>query len=153
MELKISKFIIMYCSDTTLTGESRFHISTPLGIWTWVPCDRKQTGSPLNQWDMVRMCAPPQQSTLLVVKLEGGPAESVKPGQKSYVRSSGIITLSARGPSDGSGWSPPQTRPQKWSITSGLPMLQDNTNRRIPVSHKYPPGDLNLGPLWREANR
>ncbi len=43
------------CSETTLTGESRFHISTPLGIWTWVPCDRKQTGSPLDQWDMVRM--------------------------------------------------------------------------------------------------
>ncbi len=38
-----------------LTGESRFHISTPLGIWTWVPCDRKQTGSPLDPWDMVRM--------------------------------------------------------------------------------------------------
>ncbi len=26
-------------------------------------------------------------------------------------------------------------------------------NRRIPVSHKYPPGDLNLWPLWQEANR
>ncbi len=38
-----------------LTGESRFHISTPLGIWTWVPCDGKQRGSPLDQWDMVRM--------------------------------------------------------------------------------------------------
>ncbi len=38
-----------------LTGESRFHLSTPLGIWTWVPCDGKQTGSPLEQWDMVRM--------------------------------------------------------------------------------------------------
>jgi hypothetical protein len=43
------------CSETTLTGESRFHISTPQGICTWVPCDRKQTGSPLGQWDMVRM--------------------------------------------------------------------------------------------------
>ncbi len=32
------------CSETTLTGESRFHITTPLGIWTWVPCDGKQTG-------------------------------------------------------------------------------------------------------------
>jgi hypothetical protein len=27
------------CSKTSLTGESRFHISTPLGIWTWVPYD------------------------------------------------------------------------------------------------------------------
>jgi hypothetical protein len=46
---------IVPCSETTLTGESRFHISPPRGIWTWVPCDRKQTGSPLDQWDMVRM--------------------------------------------------------------------------------------------------
>jgi hypothetical protein len=29
----------------------------------------------------------------------------------------------------------------------------DNANRRFPVSHKYPPGDLNPGPSWREANR
>jgi hypothetical protein len=29
--------------------------------------------------------APPQQPTLLVVKLEGGPAASMKPGQKSCV--------------------------------------------------------------------
>ncbi len=36
-----------------------------------------------------------------VVKPEGRPAASVKPGQESCVRSSGIITLSARGPSDG----------------------------------------------------
>ncbi len=38
-----------------LTGESRFHISTPLGIWTRVPCDGKQRGNLLDQWDMVRM--------------------------------------------------------------------------------------------------
>jgi hypothetical protein len=56
--------------------------------------------------------APPQQPTMLVVKPEGGPAVSVKPGQKSYVRSSGIISLSARRPSGGSGRSPPQMRPQ-----------------------------------------
>ncbi len=43
------------CSETTLTGEFRFHISTPQGIWTWVPCDGKQTGSPRDQWDIVRM--------------------------------------------------------------------------------------------------
>jgi hypothetical protein len=45
--------------------------------------------------------APPQQTNMSVVKPEGGPAVSVKPGQKSCVRSSGIITLSARPPSDG----------------------------------------------------
>ncbi len=43
------------CSATTLTGESWFHICTPQGIWTWVPSDGKQTGSPMDQWDMVRM--------------------------------------------------------------------------------------------------
>ncbi len=43
------------CSETTLRGESCFHISIPQGIWTRVPCDGKQTGSPLDQWDMVRM--------------------------------------------------------------------------------------------------
>ncbi len=43
------------CCETTLTGESQFHISTPQGIWTRVPCDGKQTGSPLDHWDMVRM--------------------------------------------------------------------------------------------------
>ncbi len=50
--------------------------------------------------------APPQLPTMSVVKLEGGPAASMKPGQKSSVRSSGIITLLARWPSDGSGRSP-----------------------------------------------
>ncbi len=44
--------------------------------------------------------APPQQPTMSVVKPEGGPAASVKSGQKSCVGSSGIITLSAQGPSD-----------------------------------------------------
>jgi hypothetical protein len=48
--------------------------------------------------------APPQQPTMSVVKPEGGPAASMKPGQKSCVRSSGIITL-VRWPSDGSGQS------------------------------------------------
>jgi hypothetical protein len=49
----------------------------------------------------------PQQPTMLVVMLEGGPAASMKPGQESCVRSSGIITLSVRRPSDGMGRSPP----------------------------------------------
>ncbi len=38
-------------SETTLTGESRFHMSTPLGI---EPGSLMMgTGSPLDQWDMV----------------------------------------------------------------------------------------------------
>ncbi len=43
------------CSETTLTGESRFHISTPPGDWTWVPHDGKQTGWPMDQWNCVVM--------------------------------------------------------------------------------------------------
>jgi hypothetical protein len=50
--------------------------------------------------------APPQQPTLSVVKPEGRPAASVKPGQEGCVRSSGTVTLSARGPSDSWGLSP-----------------------------------------------
>jgi hypothetical protein len=42
--------------------------------------------------------SPPQQPTMSVVKLEGGSAASVKLGEKSYVRSSGIITLLVRQP-------------------------------------------------------
>jgi hypothetical protein len=36
----------------------------------------------------------PQQPTMSILKPKGGPAASVKPGKKSCVRSSGIITLS-----------------------------------------------------------
>jgi hypothetical protein len=63
----------------------------------------------------------------------------------------GTITLLAWGPSDSLGRSLTQTRLQWWSITSGSPIYQGNANRRIPVPHKYPPEDLNPGPLWREA--
>jgi hypothetical protein len=49
---------------------------------------------------------PPQQPTPSVVKPEERPAASMKPGQESCVRSSGIITLLARGPSDGFGIKP-----------------------------------------------
>ncbi len=47
--------------------------------------------------------APTLQLTMSVMKLEGGPAASVKPGQKICVRSSGIITLSVQWPSDALG--------------------------------------------------
>jgi hypothetical protein len=45
--------IYIYCIESTLTGEFRFNINTPLGWWTQVHCDRKQTCSLLDQWDMV----------------------------------------------------------------------------------------------------
>jgi hypothetical protein len=50
--------------------------------------------------------ASPQQLTLSVVKPEGRPAASMKPGQEGCVRSSGTVTLSERGPSDNWGQSP-----------------------------------------------
>jgi hypothetical protein len=68
-----------------LTGESRFHINTPLGIETGSLVTRSKG---LTQWTSETVCgcsealhtAPPRQPTLSVVKPEGGPAASVKPG-------------------------------------------------------------------------
>ncbi len=134
-------------SKTTLTGESWFHIIPPWGLNSgpsWWEAKGWPTGPMILCVNAVRLQAlnraPPQQPTVSVVKPEGGPEANMKPGQKSCVRSSGIITLSAWRPSDSLGRSPPQTRPQ-WSITLESPMWRDNSNRRIPVSHKYPPGD------------
>ncbi len=101
------------CSETILTGESQLHISTPLGIEPG-PSSREANGLTTGP---VELCmnatrlqglhrAPPQQPTMPVVKQEGGHAASVKAGQKSYVNQVG------RQPSDGSGQSPPQSRPQ-----------------------------------------
>ncbi len=66
----------LWCSETTLTGESRFYISTPLGIWTWVPCDGKQpvvhwTSETWWEWSEIVGCQQgfPLQPTLSVVKL------------------------------------------------------------------------------------
>jgi hypothetical protein len=55
-------------------------------------------------WESCEIAGSPQLSppaaTPSVVKPEGRPAASVKPGQESCVRSSGTVTLLARGPSD-----------------------------------------------------
>jgi hypothetical protein len=83
--------------------------------------------------------APPQQPTPSAVKPEGRPVASVKPGQESCVRSSGTVTLSARGPSDSWGG-----EALLMINHVGVTNVADNANRRIPVPHKYPPGDLNL---------
>ncbi len=91
------------CSETTLTGESRFLLSTHMGIEP----GSLMTGSKwVDHWTSGNMyecseiagspqVSSPQQPTMSVVKPEGGPAASMKPGQKSCVRSSGIITLLA----------------------------------------------------------
>jgi hypothetical protein len=75
---------------TALTGESRFHISIPLGFETGslvTGSKRVVTGPVRHGENEVRLQAlhraPPQQPTPSVVKLEGGPAASMKPGQKS----------------------------------------------------------------------
>ncbi len=105
-----------------LTGESRFHIRPPRGFepGSLVAGSKRVvhwTSETWWEWSEIASSPQgyPQQPTPSVVKPEGGPAASVKLGQKSCVRSSGIITLSVRGPGDGSGWSLAQTRPQKWS--------------------------------------
>ncbi len=90
--------------------------------------------------------APPKQPTPSVVKPEGRPAASVKPGKESCVRSSGIITLSVRGPSDKFGTKPASDEAMMINHV-GVTNVASQANRRIPVAHKYPPGDLNLGPL------
>jgi hypothetical protein len=41
------------CSETMLTGESRFHISTFIGLNPGPPHEGKQTDDPLDQWDCV----------------------------------------------------------------------------------------------------
>jgi hypothetical protein len=102
-----------------LIGESRFHISTPLGI---KPGSLMTGGKCVDPWTSgtVYECSEiagsphgsPPAADYVVVKLEGGPAASVKAGQKSCVRSSGIITLGVRWPSDSSGRSPPRMRPR-----------------------------------------
>jgi hypothetical protein len=89
-----------FCSKTTLTGESRFQISTPLGI---EPGSLIMGSKGLTHWtnEIVYKCSEiagspqgsPQEPTMSVVKQEEGPAASVKPMQKSCVRANGIITL------------------------------------------------------------
>ncbi len=90
--------------------------------------------------------APRQQLTPLVVKPEGRLEASVKLGQESCViKSISAYTLSARRlvkHLEGDEASDRSSRGER-----------DNANRRILVSQKYPPGDLNLCPLWREADR
>ncbi len=44
-----------YCSETTLTGESRFHISPPRGFEPVTLVAGSKQVSPLDQWDMVRI--------------------------------------------------------------------------------------------------
>jgi hypothetical protein len=127
-ELLYTELFYNQCSETMLTGESQFHISTPLGIESGSlmtgskQVDHWTSGLCMNEVRLqVLHRAFPQQPIMLVVKLEGVPAVRVKLWQKICVRSSGIITFSARRPSDGSRLSLPQTMPQG-SITSGSPM-------------------------------
>ncbi len=92
--------------------------------------------------------APPQQPTPSVVKPEGRPAASEKPRQESCVRSSGTVTLLARGPSDSWGRSPVDDQSCRGHQCSETTLTGES---RFHTS--TPPGDLNLGSLWREANR
>jgi hypothetical protein len=91
----------MYCRETTLTGESWVSHKYPLGI---EPGSLMTGSKRVDHWTSGTKCkcneiagsteGSPPAADYVVVKLEGGPAASVKLGQKSCVRSSGIITLS-----------------------------------------------------------
>jgi hypothetical protein len=114
------------CSETTLTGESRLHTSPSRGFELGsLVTGNKQVVHWTSEtwWEWIEIPGSPQgfPPAANSIGCEAGrePAASVKQGQKSCVRSSEIITLSAWGPSHSSVWSPPQTRPQKWSITLG----------------------------------
>ncbi len=93
--------------------------------------------------------APPQQLTTSVVKPEERPAASGNPGQESYVRSSGIITLSARWPGDGLGRFGMRPASDEATMINhvGVTNVARQRQQENQVSHKYPPGDLNPGPL------
>ncbi len=94
--------------------------------------------------------APPQQPTMLDVKSEGGPAASVKPGQKSCVRSRRIITLSARLPSDSSGricLRRGHNDQSCWGHQCSKTTLKGES-----CFHKSTPRGLNPGPSWLDAN-
>jgi hypothetical protein len=117
-----------FCSETMLSGESRFHISTPLGIEP----GSLMTGSKwLDHWTSVAV----YECSEIAGSPQGSPPAADYVGceagrrtcRERETRTEELCEIkwdyhmSARRPSDGSGWSPPQTRPQ-WSIRSGSPM-------------------------------
>ncbi len=81
---------------------------------------------------------PPQQPTPSVVKPEGRPAASVKPGQESCViKSISAYTLSAR--SLVKHLEGDEASDQNHVGVTNVARHR-YANRRIPVSHKYPQG-------------
>ncbi len=88
--------------------------------------------------------APPQQPTLLVVKPEGRPAASVKPGQEGYVRSSGTVTLSGRGSSDSRGRSPVNDQ-SRWGHQCSETSLTVESRFHISPPRGFEPASLVAG--------
>jgi hypothetical protein len=98
------------CSETMLTGESRFHTSTPLGI---EPGSLMTGSKRVDQWtsgtvsECSEIAGSPQDSPPAAHYVGCGAGRRTcsegETGKKSCVRSSGFITLSARRPSFGSG--------------------------------------------------
>ncbi len=91
------------CSETTLTGESRFHIGTPLGIepGSLLTGSKGLTHWPSEtlwmQWDCRLSTGLPPSSQLCRLWSQK------KDLQRAWSWDSGIITLLAGWPSDGSG--------------------------------------------------
>jgi hypothetical protein len=114
-----------------LTGECQFHISTPLGI---EPGSLMTGSKAFTHW----------------TSEEGRPAARLKLGQKSCVRSCGIITLSAQWPSDSLGRSPPQRGHNDlsyWGHQCSETKLTGDPQFHISTTLGIAPA----GPSWREA--
>ncbi len=80
--------MLLYASNRRLEGWGSLDVGGRVELVIWRSVSSLET-------------APMWVSPTQVVKSEGGPAASLKPGQKSCVRSSGIIKLFARRHSGG----------------------------------------------------
>ncbi len=146
------------CSETTLIGESRFHICTPLGEPMSLH-DGKQTGSPLDQRDMVWMQWDCRLSTRLppssrLCRLWSWKEDLQRAWNQdrravwdqvglSHCRYNGLVTILDEACFRRGHRNYQLCRGHQCSET----MLIGES--RFPI---VPPWGLNLGPSWQEAN-
>jgi hypothetical protein len=146
---------VKHCSKTTLTGESWIHISLPRIFEPGSLVTESKQVSPLDQWDMVRLQAhhraPPSSRLRRLWSWKRDLQRAWNRDRKAVWDQVGLQHC--------------------WH--GGLVMVRDEArlrrghddqSRRVHQCskttlkgeswfHISPPGDLNLGPLWQEANR